>query len=83
MASLGNASPSHTQSLLSEQISLLDVLFPGFTTLSSSPWPLFTGATSLYGRLLCICGLLVLIAKFGPQYFGNLLEAHFSQSIRL
>lgn len=77
MASFSNAT-SQIQSIMSEQISLLDLLFPGFTPLSSFVWPLLSGAPSLYGRLLCICGMLVLIGKYGPEYFGTLLEAHFS-----
>lgn len=70
---------SQIHSILSEQIPLLDLLFPGFTPLSSSLWPLLTGAPGLYGRLLCICGLLVLIGKYVPEYFRTLLKAHFSQ----
>ncbi|KAF2194997.1 putative mitochondrial chaperone bcs1 [Zopfia rhizophila CBS 207.26] len=82
MTSFSNAT-SQIHSTLSEQISLLDLLFPGFTSLSSSIWPLLTGAPSLYGRLLCICGLLVLIGKYGPEYFENLLQAHFTSKMEV
>lgn len=77
MASFGNTT-SRIHSILSDRISLLDLFFPGFTPISSSIWPLLTGAPSIYGRLLCICGFLVLIGKYGPEYVGKLLEAYFS-----
>lgn len=79
MASLSSASPSHVQSILFEQIPLLDFFFPGLAPATSSAWSLLTGIPSIYGRLLCICGLLLLFKKYASEYLRELLETHFSQ----
>ncbi|KAH8708412.1 hypothetical protein GQ44DRAFT_715485, partial [Phaeosphaeriaceae sp. PMI808] len=78
MASFGNAT-SQIHSFLSEQNSVLDLLFPGFMPVISSAWPLLTGVPSIYGRLLCIFGLLPLFGKYVSGYWKGLVETHFSQ----
>ena len=70
MASLGKAS---------EQIVLLDFLFPGLAPVFSSLWPLFNGVSGIYTWLLCTCGLLILVGRYAVGYLEALLEAYFSQ----
>lgn len=79
MDSLSNAKTAH---ILTKEASLLDLLFPGFMPVASSLRSLLTNAPSPYGRLLCLCVLLAFLGKYGTEYFGGLLETHYSQSIR-
>ncbi|KAF2176611.1 P-loop containing nucleoside triphosphate hydrolase protein [Zopfia rhizophila CBS 207.26] len=67
---------------LFEQIPLLDFFFPGLVPVLSSVWPLLTSAPSI-GRLLCICGLLLLIGKYASEYLGKLLETYFTSIIKV
>ncbi|KAF2177369.1 putative mitochondrial chaperone bcs1 [Zopfia rhizophila CBS 207.26] len=62
---------------------LLDFFFPGLAPATSSAWPLLTGVPSIYGRLLCICGLLLLFGKYASEYFGKLLETYFTSKIEV
>ncbi|KAF9729902.1 hypothetical protein PMIN06_012974 [Paraphaeosphaeria minitans] len=70
MASLGKAS---------EQIVLLDFLYPGLAPVFSSLWPLFNGVSGIYTRLNC--GLLILVGRYAVGYLEALLEAYFTSKI--
>ena len=77
MASLGNASPAPNQSFLFEQMPLLDFFFPGLALATSPAQSLLTGGPSFYGRVLCICGLILLFGKYASEYLEKLLETYF------
>lgn len=78
MSSTINASPSHPQPLLSEQMPILDFFFPGLAPATSSLWPLLTDVPSIYSQLLFICGGIVLFGKYASKYLVELLETYFS-----
>jgi hypothetical protein len=78
MTSYSNASSPSTQSILAEQGSLLDLVFPGFTLVSTAVRRLLTDDFSMYARLLCACGMLVFIGKYASEYLWTWLETFFS-----
>jgi mitochondrial chaperone BCS1 len=59
------------------QLSIIDIFFPGFTTVSASARELVNGNIS-FGRLLCIGGLLIFLAHYTFRYFGELVDRYFS-----
>jgi chaperone BCS1 len=81
MAILGNASPTDNQSFLSDQMPLLNLFFPGLAPATTSAWSLLTGGPSIYSRVLCIGGLLLLFGKYASEYLETLLETYFCQYI--
>ncbi|KAK7178372.1 mitochondrial chaperone bcs1 [Paraphaeosphaeria sporulosa] len=82
MASFNNAtSPIHP--LLSEKNPLLNLLFPGFMPVISSAWPLLTAVPSNYGRLLWICGVLLLFGIYVSEYLRRLVETYFTSTIHV
>ncbi|KAF2175648.1 hypothetical protein K469DRAFT_723860 [Zopfia rhizophila CBS 207.26] len=62
---------------------LLDFFFPSLAPATSSAWPLLTSVLSIYGRLLCICGLLLLFGKYASEYLEKFLETYFSSKIKI
>lgn len=78
MALFSNTSSLPIPPILSEQISLLDFVFPGFTRVLTTVLPLLTGDLSLYARLLCGCGVLVFFSRYAAEYLRGWLETHFS-----
>ncbi|KAF1972043.1 putative mitochondrial chaperone bcs1 [Bimuria novae-zelandiae CBS 107.79] len=83
MASLSNASPTHNQSFLFDQMPLLDLFFSGLGPATSPAWSLLTGGPSIYSRAVCIGGLLLLFGKHASEYLGTLLETYFSSKIEV
>ncbi|KAF2254322.1 hypothetical protein BU26DRAFT_500099 [Trematosphaeria pertusa] len=83
MGSLGNASPTHNQSFLFDQMPLLDLFFPGLGPATTPAWSLLTGGPSIYSRALCIGGLLLLFGKNALEYLGTLLETYFLSKIEV
>lgn len=79
MASLSNASPAHNQSFLFDQMPLLDLFFPGLAPATSPAWSLLTGGSSIYSRVLCIGGLLLLFGKYASEYVEKLVETYLCQ----
>jgi chaperone BCS1 len=77
MASLGNIGPTYIQSFLLDQIPLLDFFFPGLALATSPVGSLLTGGPSIYGRVLCICVLLLLFGKYASEYLEKLLETYY------
>ncbi|KAF2019500.1 hypothetical protein BU24DRAFT_476565 [Aaosphaeria arxii CBS 175.79] len=80
---VSNASPTHVQSFLFDQIPLLDFFLPGLAPATSPTWSLLTGGTSIYGRVLCTCGLLLLFGKYASEYLEKLLETYYSSKIEV
>ncbi|KAF2008255.1 hypothetical protein BU24DRAFT_316989, partial [Aaosphaeria arxii CBS 175.79] len=58
---------------------LLGFFFPGLAPATSPTWSLLTGGTSIYGRVLCTCGLLLLFGKYASEYLEKLLETYYCQ----
>ena len=66
------------QPIPSHQISIVDVFFPGFAGISVSMQQLLAGNLNSYARLLCFCGMLVFLVRYGYRYLAELVETHFS-----
>ena len=79
MTSLNNTNLPYTGSILSDQISLLGVLFPGLGPVVSSVLPLLAGTPSIFGRLLCLCGFLLMIVGYVQNYLETFLRTYFSR----
>jgi chaperone BCS1 len=60
------------------QISLVDVLFPGFSVISASAQQLLAGNLDSYTRLLCTLGMFVLFARYTVRYVWELVRSYFS-----
>ncbi|KAJ5640281.1 uncharacterized protein N7484_008143 [Penicillium longicatenatum] len=69
-AAIGDG-PYHSPS----QISLIDVLFPGFSIISASAQQLLAGNLDSYTGLLCTLEMLVLFARYISRYVWDLSEA--------
>lgn len=59
-------------------MSLMDVLFPGFSMASASAQQLLAGNLDSYTRLLCTIGMLVLFIRYTVRYIGELVRNYFS-----
>ncbi|KAH8724111.1 BCS1 N terminal-domain-containing protein [Phaeosphaeriaceae sp. PMI808] len=70
------------ESLLSEQIFLLNFFLPGLAPVLSSIWLLLTSAPNI-GRLLCFCGLLLLAGNHAVEYLRKVLENYFTLTIEV
>ncbi|PVH92388.1 putative mitochondrial chaperone bcs1 [Periconia macrospinosa] len=62
---------------------LLDLFFPGLGPATSPAWSLLTGGPSIYSRALCICGLLLLFAKYSSEYIEQLVETYLLSKIEV
>lgn len=60
------------------QMSLIDVLFPGFSMASASAQQLLAGNLDSYTRLLCTLGMFVLFTRYAVRYVGELVRSYFS-----
>lgn len=60
------------------QMSLIDVIFPGFSMVSASAQQLLAGNLDSYTRLLCTLGMFVLFARYAVRYVGELVRSYFS-----
>lgn len=60
------------------QMSLIDVLFPGFGMVSASAQQLFAGNLDSYTRLLCTVGMFILFTRYAVRYVGELVRSYFS-----
>ncbi len=68
MASFNDIGSLSTQPILSGELPLLDLFFPGFAPLTTAVLRLLTGDLNLYARLLYIYGALMFIVKYAPEY---------------
>lgn len=60
------------------QMSLMDVLFPGFSMISASANQLLAGNVDSYTRLLCTFGMFVLFARYAVRYVWEIVRSYFS-----
>jgi chaperone BCS1 len=74
MNAFGEGDSYHSHS----QVSLIDILFPGFNLVSASARQLLAGNLDSYTRLLCILGMLVLFTRYAVRYIGELVRSYFS-----
>ncbi|KAH7111260.1 putative mitochondrial chaperone bcs1 [Dendryphion nanum] len=82
MASLNNVNSAYVQPLLSENIHLLNLFLPGLAS-ATSVLPLLTGASSIYGRLFCVCVLLLLVGKYVSETIVGILETYFITRVEI
>lgn len=68
----GSSNPS------SPQMSLIDVLFPGFSMASASAHQLLAGNLDSYTRLFCTFGMFVLFARYAVRYVWEIVRSYFS-----
>jgi chaperone BCS1 len=68
----GGSNPS------SPQMSLIDVLFPGFSMASASAHQLLAGNLDSYTRLFCTFGMFVLFARYAVRYVWEIVRSYFS-----
>ncbi|CAI7626047.1 unnamed protein product [Penicillium pancosmium] len=57
------------------QMSLIDVVFPGFSMASASVQQLLAGNLDSYTRLFCSLGMFALFARYAVRYFWDISEA--------
>ena len=60
------------------QISLIDLLFPGFSGVSVSAQQLLAGNMDSFTRLFCTLGMLVLFTRYALRYVWDLVRSYFS-----
>jgi chaperone BCS1 len=60
------------------QMSLIDVIFPGFSMVSASAHQLLAGNLDSYTRLLCTFGMFVLFARYAVRYVWEIVRSYFS-----
>lgn len=63
---------------LSQQISIMDVFFPGFSSTFRSTYHLLAGDSDIYIRLLVICGMITFLARYSFRYLKEFVETYFS-----
>ncbi|KAK0624757.1 putative mitochondrial chaperone bcs1 [Bombardia bombarda] len=64
----------------SSRVSILDFLFPGFTVLYAAAAEQLLGNLSSYTRLLCVCGIVVLLARPAFGRLWGFVKTHFSST---
>lgn len=60
------------------QMSLIDVLFPGLSSVSVSAQQLLAGNLDSYTRLFCSLGIFVLFARYAVRYVWDIVRSYFS-----
>ena len=73
-----NAINGGSSSYSPSQLSLIDVIFPRFSVVSSSTTQLLAGNLDSYTRLLCTLGMLVLFTRYVVRYVWDLVRSYFS-----
>ncbi|KAL2384082.1 hypothetical protein RJ035_005482 [Blastomyces gilchristii] len=66
--------PIHT---FPSQISIVDIFLPGFTAISASIRQVLAGNLNS-AHLLCLCGALLLLARYVYRYLTDIVEIHFT-----
>ncbi|KAK0368775.1 mitochondrial chaperone BCS1 [Colletotrichum abscissum] len=59
-------------------LSAMDILFPGFTGLTTILQQLLNGRLDGYASLLCICGMLMICGKFLGKTVGGYVDTYFT-----
>jgi chaperone BCS1 len=78
MAAYNDSYSLPRQPVPSNPISIVDILFPGFTNISSAIQQLQVGDSNGYARILCISGIVVLLGKYAYKYLKAFVETYFS-----
>lgn len=60
------------------QMSLIDVIFPGFGMVTASARQLLAGDPDSYTRLLCTFGMFILFARYAVRYVWEIVRSYFS-----
>jgi chaperone BCS1 len=69
---------ANVASMPAYQVSILDVFFPGFTSILSMAHGLSTGKLNTHVRMLLFGGFLIFLAKYIYGYINDLVNSHFS-----
>jgi chaperone BCS1 len=64
--------------MLSHQISIIDVIFPGFSGISASIQQLLAGNLNSHARILCIVAVFVIMVRYAYRYAKGIVEDNFS-----
>jgi chaperone BCS1 len=59
------------------QLSIMDILLPGFTSISAAFQQLVARETNTGAQLLCYCGLLIFFGKPVLRNLQGFVETHF------
>jgi chaperone BCS1 len=65
-------------SLSSSPVSVVDIFLPGFTNISAAIQQLQVSDSNGFARMLCICGIIVFLAKYAYTYLKAVVETYFS-----
>ncbi|OJJ42059.1 hypothetical protein ASPZODRAFT_20822 [Penicilliopsis zonata CBS 506.65] len=63
------------------QMSPIDVIFPGFSVVSTTAHQLLAGNLDSYTRLFCIFVVFVLVTRYGVNYVWGIVRAYFTSTI--
>jgi len=63
------------------QMSVIDILFPGFSVASSSAQQLLAGNMNSYTRLFCTLGMVIFFTRYAIRYIWDLVRNHFSKQM--
>ena len=74
---------NQTYSVPSKQLplspmSIVDILFPGLTNISTALRQLQAGNSNDYALILCICGIVVFLGKYAYNFVKEFVVSHFS-----
>ncbi|EPS29046.1 hypothetical protein PDE_03993 [Penicillium oxalicum 114-2] len=62
-------------------MSLLDIIFPGFSMVSASAHQLLAGNLHGYTRLLCTFGVFVLFTRYAVRYVWEIVKSYFTSTM--
>lgn len=68
--------PTYVPSL---QASVLDLFFPGMRGISAAAEQVLAARLNSYAPVLCLCGILLYLAKRVSQYAWELVNSHLSE----
>lgn len=78
MAGFNNASSLPFQSIPSPRVSIVDILLPGFASMSPAIQQLLTGNLNSYTGLLCTCGILLFLGRHAYEHLWELVDKFLS-----
>jgi len=64
MATYNDSHSLPRQPVPSYPLSIVDIFFPGFISISAAVQQLQAGDTNGYARILCICGIVLFLGKY-------------------
>lgn len=63
------------------QMSLIDVIFPGFSMVSTSAHQLLAGNLDSYTQIFCTFGMFVLFTRYAVNYVWRIVRSYFSSYV--